>query len=296
MQAARGFQARAIQDFANRRAFARAQAKATGSGTGAAGAIARLVALGATTPHDDADPRALLRTALHDVASHRVRHPGPLLPAHPRRTHQHRHRHDQRPLPQTNRPAHRSQLTDRSRPARSRAHQPRAASSVVERVSTPASGSGRARQPNRVLRGLPPRSCQSVPPALASTTPSPARPRAARVLDRDDPARPGVGQAKQRLPHTPARVDGPRPTARRSSTSARGAHVTTALSHTTATNPAGTTIGPSSTQKRWHTWRRPRFPALSRASGTNLSVARWIGFLARQPSTPACGRTSRKSH
>jgi hypothetical protein len=55
---------------------ARALAKVTGRETGAAGVIARLVALGATAPHDDADPRPWLRAALHDVGSHRVRHPG----------------------------------------------------------------------------------------------------------------------------------------------------------------------------------------------------------------------------
>lgn len=55
---------------------ARAQAKVTGRETGAAGVVARLVALGATAPRDDADPRDWLRTALRDVGSQRVRHPG----------------------------------------------------------------------------------------------------------------------------------------------------------------------------------------------------------------------------
>ncbi|QFZ20547.1 hypothetical protein [Saccharothrix syringae] len=55
---------------------ARAQAKVTGRETAAAGVIARLVALGATAPQDDVDPRRWLREALHAIGSRRVRHPG----------------------------------------------------------------------------------------------------------------------------------------------------------------------------------------------------------------------------
>lgn len=55
---------------------ARAQAKVTSGEVGATGVIARLVALGATPPHDDADPRRWLRHALHAIGSRRLRHPG----------------------------------------------------------------------------------------------------------------------------------------------------------------------------------------------------------------------------
>ena len=55
---------------------ARAQAKVTGGERGAGGVIARLVALGATAPGNGADPRQWLATALHQVGSHRLRHPG----------------------------------------------------------------------------------------------------------------------------------------------------------------------------------------------------------------------------
>lgn len=55
---------------------ARAQAKVTGGERGAAGVIARLVALGATAPCDGADPCWWLAAALRQIGSHRLRHPG----------------------------------------------------------------------------------------------------------------------------------------------------------------------------------------------------------------------------
>jgi hypothetical protein len=55
---------------------ARAQAKVTGGETGAAGVIARLVALGATRPAADVEPRQWLRQALTAIGSRRLRHPG----------------------------------------------------------------------------------------------------------------------------------------------------------------------------------------------------------------------------